>query len=49
MVNWDVEAQTTVSNEEVIYADKEETSKLYKVEYKIKDSDETLVIATQRP
>ncbi|WP_268122295.1 valine--tRNA ligase [Roseivirga pacifica] len=49
MVNWDVEAQTTVSNEEVIYADKEETSKLYKVQYKIKDSDETLVIATQRP
>ena len=49
MVNWDVEAQTTVSNEEVIYADKEETSKLYKVQYKIKGSDETLVIATQRP
>lgn len=49
MINWDVEAQTTVSNEEVIYADKEETSKLYKVQYKIKDSDETLVIATQRP
>ncbi|OEK06227.1 valine--tRNA ligase [Roseivirga misakiensis] len=49
MVNWDVEAQTTVSNEEVIYADKEEQSKLYKVEYSIKDSDEKVIIATQRP
>ncbi len=49
MVNWDVEAQTTVSNEEVIYADKEEVSKLYKVQYSIKDSDEKVIIATQRP
>ncbi len=49
MVNWDVEAKTTVSNEEVIYADKEETSKLYKVQYSIKDSDEKVIIATQRP
>ena len=49
MVNWDVEAQTTVSNEEVIYADKEETSKLYKYQYSIKDSDEKVIIATQRP
>ncbi len=49
MVNWDVEAQTTVSNEEVIYADKEENSKLYKVQYNIKDSDEKVIIATQRP
>ena len=49
MVNWDVEAQTTVSNEEVIYADKEEQSKLYKVQYDIKDSDEKVIIATQRP
>ena len=32
MVNWDVEAQTTVSNEEVIYDDKEQTAKLYKVQ-----------------
>lgn len=49
MVNWDVEAQTTVSNEEVIYDDKEQTSKLYKVQYDIKDSDEKVIIATQRP
>ncbi len=49
MVNWDVEAQTTVSNEEVIYADQDEVSKLYKFQYNIKDSEEKVVIATQRP
>ena len=49
MVNWDVEAQTTVSNEEVIYADQDEISKLYKFQYSIKDSDEKVIIATQRP
>ncbi|MCE7991575.1 MAG: valine--tRNA ligase [Roseivirga sp.] len=49
MVNWDVEAQTTVSNEEVIYADEDEVSKLYKFQYDIKYSDEKVVIATQRP
>ena len=49
MVNWDVEAQTTVSNEEVIYADQDEISRLYKYQYSIKDSDEKVVIATQRP
>ncbi len=49
MVNWDVEAKTTVSNEEVIYADQDEVSKLYKFQYSIKDSDEKVVIATQRP
>ncbi len=49
MVNWDVEAQTTVSNEEVIYADKEETSLLYHIQYNIKDSKEKVIIATQRP
>lgn len=49
MVNWDVEAQTAVSNEEVVYKDGGEVSKLYSVRYKIKDSDETVVIATQRP
>ena len=49
MVNWDVEAQTTVSNEEVIYADQDEVSKLYKFQYDLKGSDEKVVIATQRP
>jgi valyl-tRNA synthetase len=47
MVNWDPEAQTVLSNEEVIY--KEETAKLYYVKYKVKDSDEYLTIATTRP
>ncbi len=49
MVNWDVEAQTAVSNEEVIYKEDGEVSKLYSVRYKIVDSDESVVIATQRP
>lgn len=49
MVNWDVEAQTTISNEEVIYKEGGEVSKMYSVKYQIKDSDEFVVIATQRP
>jgi valyl-tRNA synthetase len=49
MVNWDVEAQTTVSNEEVIYDDKEQTATLYKVQYSIVGSDKKVIIATQRP
>ncbi|NBB89184.1 MAG: valine--tRNA ligase [Bacteroidetes bacterium] len=47
MVNWDPEAETVLSNEEVIY--KEESSHLYHVRYKIVGSDETLTIATTRP
>ncbi len=49
MVNWDVEAQTAVSNEEVIYKEDGEVSKLYSVKYKIAGSDDHVVIATQRP
>ena len=49
MVNWDCEALTTISNEEVIYADEPEKSTLYKVKYRIKDSREYVIIATQRP
>ncbi len=49
MVNWDVEAQTTVSNEEVIYDDKEQTATLYKVQYSVVGSDKKVIIATQRP
>ncbi len=49
MINWDVEAKTAVSNEEVIYKEGGEISILYKVRYAIKDSEETVVIATQRP
>src|SRR5690625_1159446 len=47
MVNWDPEAKTVLSNEEVIY--KEEQSKLYHVRYPIAGSDEGVVIATPRP
>ncbi len=49
MVNWDAEAQTTISNEEVIYNEDGEQAILYHVRYQIKGSDETIVIATQRP
>jgi valyl-tRNA synthetase len=47
MVNWDPEAQTVLSNEEVIYST--ENSKLHKVRYKIAGTDEYIVIATTRP
>ncbi len=49
MVNWDTEAQTTISNEEVIYKEDGEQAVLYHVKYQIKDSDEFVTIATQRP
>ncbi|WP_420318391.1 valine--tRNA ligase [Ekhidna sp.] len=49
MVNWDTEAQTTISNEEVIYNEDGEKAILYHVNYQIKDSDEFVTIATQRP
>jgi valyl-tRNA synthetase len=47
MVNWDPEAKTVLSNEEVIYA--LENSKLYKVKYKVVGSDEYIIVATTRP
>ncbi len=47
MVNWDPQAQTVLSNEEVIYSS--ENSKLHKVQYKIAGSDEVITIATTRP
>lgn len=50
MINWDVEAKTALSNEEVIYAEDGEKSILYSVRYKVKSSDdEWVTIATQRP
>ena len=49
MVNWDCEAMTTISNEEVIYNEDGEKATLYHVQYQIKDSDEFVTIATQRP
>jgi len=47
MVNWDPEAKTVLSNEEVIYG--LENSRLFFVLYQVKDSDEKLVVATTRP
>jgi len=47
MVNWDPQAQTTVSDEEVIHKDIQ--SKLYYVSYPIEGSDEKVTIATTRP
>ena len=47
MVNWDPEAQTTVSDEEVNYV--EEESKLYYLNYSIDGSKDKLIIATTRP
>jgi valyl-tRNA synthetase len=49
MVNWDVEAKTTISNEEVLHKEGGEISKLYSFKYEIKDSEDFVVIATQRP
>ncbi len=50
MINWDCEAKTALSNEEVLYKEEGERSILYSVRYKIKDTkDEWIVIATQRP
>ncbi|RSK42042.1 valine--tRNA ligase [Mangrovimonas spongiae] len=47
MVNWDPEAKTTLSDEEVIYEEKQ--GLLYYLKYKIEGSDETVTIATTRP
>ncbi|MDO5608911.1 MAG: valine--tRNA ligase [Capnocytophaga sp.] len=47
MVNWDPEAKTTLSDEEVIYEERQ--GKLYFINYKIENSDELLTIATTRP
>jgi len=47
MVNWDPEAQTTLSDEEVNHV--ERTDKLYYVKYKIEGEDGFVTIATTRP
>ncbi|WP_439128068.1 valine--tRNA ligase [Polaribacter sp.] len=47
MVNWDPEAKTTLSDEEVIHEERQ--GNLYYLEYKIEDSNDTLTIATTRP
>ncbi|MFN8274019.1 MAG: valine--tRNA ligase [Flavobacteriaceae bacterium] len=47
MVNWDPEAKTTLSDEEVIY--EERNGKLYHLKYQIEGSSEFVTIATTRP
>ncbi|HRO73509.1 MAG TPA: class I tRNA ligase family protein, partial [Saprospiraceae bacterium] len=47
MINWDPEAKTVLSNEEVLYS--MENSRLYHVQYRISGTDEYLTIATTRP
>ncbi|GLB52086.1 valine--tRNA ligase [Neptunitalea chrysea] len=47
MVNWDPEAKTTLSDEEVIYEERQ--GQLFYLEYSIEGSDEKVTIATTRP
>jgi valyl-tRNA synthetase len=47
MVNWDPEAKTTLSDEEVIY--EEQQGKLYFLKYRIEGSADFLTVATTRP
>lgn len=47
MVNWDPQAQTAVSDEEVLY--KETQGSLCYLKYRIEGSDEFLTVATTRP
>ena len=50
MINWDCEAKTALSNEEVLYKEEGERSMLYSIRYKIKETtDDWMIIATQRP
>lgn len=47
MVNWDPEAKTTLSDEEVIYEERQ--GKLYHLRYQIEGTNEYVTIATTRP
>lgn len=47
MINWDPEAKTNISDEEVIY--KEHNGKLYFLRYKVAHEDHYVVVATTRP
>ena len=47
MVNWDPEAKTNISDEEVVY--KEKNGKLYHLKYQVVGSDKYIVVATTRP
>jgi valyl-tRNA synthetase len=47
MVNWDPQAKTTLSDEEVIYEERD--GQLYHIAYDVVDSEEKVIIATTRP
>ena len=47
MVNWDPEAKTTLSDEEVNFEERQ--GKLYYIKYRIEGSEEFLTVATTRP
>jgi valyl-tRNA synthetase len=47
MVNWDPEAKTTLSDEEVIY--EEQQGQLYFIKYQIDGSNDFVTVATTRP
>ncbi|RDI13094.1 valine--tRNA ligase [Flavobacterium sp. AG291] len=47
MVNWDPEAKTTLSDEEVIYEERQ--GKLYHLKYQIEGTGDFVTIATTRP
>lgn len=47
VVNWDPEAQTALSDEEVVY--KEQQGKLYYLRYQVEGEDRYVVVATTRP
>ena len=47
MVNWDPEAKTTLSDEEVIFEERQ--GKLYFIKYKIEGLENFLTVATTRP
>ena len=47
MVNWDPEGKTALADDEVIY--REIDSQLYYIKYKIKETNDSLTIATTRP
>lgn len=47
MINWDPEAKTNISDEEVIY--KEHNGKLYFLRYKVAHEDYYVIVATTRP
>ena len=47
MVNWDPEAKTTLSDEEVVYEEKQ--GLLYYLQYNLEGTDQKVTIATTRP